>query len=152
MGTTRVQPVRGSIMWQTVFLALMATTTALPSNFVYFGNRHHHGGHRLGGGYSVSHTVHTHRVPHCIQEFEEVEKEVCRFELEKKCETKTQEYEVITGYEKGECKEIEVCKRNFYHKREARGYGRIQCKKEKKEVCKRTYCGEEVKRLRSLSD
>merc|ERR1711962_129538 len=138
MGTTRVQAARESIMWQIVSLALLATTTSLPSrsSFVYFGSRHHHGGgHRFGGGYSVSHSV--HRVPHCIQELEEVEKEVCRFEPEKKCETKTQEYEVITGYEKGECKEIEVCKRNFYHKREARGYGRIECEKEKKEVCKR---------------
>merc|ERR1712180_478721 len=139
MGTTRVQAARESIMWQIVSLALLATTTSLPSrsSFVYFGSRHHHGGgHRFGGGYSVSHSV--QRVPHCIQELEEVEKEVCRFEPEKKCETKTQTYEVITGYEKGECKEIDVCKHPLHHKREARahGYGYVACVKEKKEICK----------------
>jgi len=113
---------RGTVMWLTGSLALLATTTALPS-FVFFGRGH--------GGYSG------HRVPHCIHQLEEVEREVCRYEPERMCETKTQTYKVITGYEKGDCKEIEVCRPSFYHKREASGYGYIECEKEKKEVCKR---------------
>merc|ERR1712179_572954 len=114
---------RGTVMWLTVSLALLATTTALPS-FVFFGRGH--------GGYSG------HRVPHCIHQLEDVEREVCRYEPERMCETKTQTYKVITGYEKGECKEIEVCRPSFYHKREASGYGYIECEKEKKEyeVCR----------------
>merc|ERR1711909_203376 len=113
---------RGTVMWLTVSLALLATTTALPS-FVFFGRGH--------GGYSG------HRVPHCIHQLEDGEREVCRYEPERMCETKTQTYKVITGYEKGDCKEIEVCRPSFYHKREASGYGYIECEKEKKEVCKR---------------
>merc|ERR1712179_409494 len=97
---------RGTVMWLTVSLALLATTTALPS-FVFFGRGH--------GGYSG------HRVPHCIHQLEDVEREVCRYEPERMCETKTQTYKVITGYDK----------------REASGYGYIECEKEKKEVCKR---------------
>ena len=45
---------------------------------------------------------------------------------------------MITGYEKGECKEVEVCK-HAYWKREAEAeahYGYVECEKEMKEVCK----------------
>merc|ERR1712105_114328 len=88
-----------------------------------------HGYHGHGHGYIVSPCTHT---------LEEVEKEICHLEPEKKCETKTHTYKVITGYEKGECKEIEVCKHPLHHKREAspHGYGYIKCEKEKKEICK----------------
>merc|ERR1712032_870282 len=60
---------------------------------------------------------------------------------ERTCETKTRTYKVITGYEDGECKEIEVCKfPGFHHKRSAEPnphYGHIECEKETKEVCKK---------------
>ena len=50
---------------------------------------------------------------------------------------------MITGYEKGDCKEVEVCK-HAYWKREAvaeahyghKDYGYVECEKEMKEVCK----------------
>merc|ERR1711971_1004498 len=69
-------------------------------------------------------------------------KEVCHIEPEKVCETKTHTYKVITGYEDGECKEIEVCKfPGFHHKKRSAEpnphYGHIvECEKETKEVCK----------------
>ena len=59
------------------------------------------------------------------------------------CETKTQTYKVVTGYEDGECKEIEVCKFPGFHHRRRRSaepgphYGHIECEKETKEVCKK---------------
>ena len=35
---------------------------------------------------------------------------MCRIELEKSCTTETKTFTKITGFEKGDCKEIEVCK------------------------------------------
>merc|ERR1711971_903980 len=71
--------------------------------------------------------------------FVEETKEVCYIEPEKVCETKTRTYKVITGYEDGECKEIEVCKfPGFHHgKRSAEPHGYVECEKETKEVCKK---------------
>merc|ERR1712179_542535 len=96
---------------------------------IRYGHGFGHGYHGHGHGYIVSPCTHT---------LEEVEKEICHLEPEKKCETKTHTYKVITGYEKGECKEIEVCKHPLHHKREAspHGYGYIKCEKKKKEICK----------------
>ena len=34
----------------------------------------------------------------------------CKLEFEKSCTTETKTFTKITGFEKGECKEIEVCK------------------------------------------
>merc|ERR1739842_80165 len=53
--------------------------------------------------------------PPCKHAFVEETKEVCHIEPEKVCETKTRTYKVITGYEDGECKEIEVCKFPGFH-------------------------------------
>merc|ERR1739838_166179 len=84
-----------------------------------------------------------HHGPPCKHAFVEETKEVCHIEPEKVCETKTHTYKVITGYEDGECKEIEVCKfPGFHHKKRSAEanphYGHIvECEKEKKEVCKK---------------
>merc|ERR1711973_340365 len=53
---------------------------------------------------------HVYHGPPCKPAFVEETKEVCHIEPEKVCETKTRTYKVVTGYEDGECKEIEVCK------------------------------------------
>merc|ERR1712243_412649 len=50
---------------------------------------------------------HLYHGPPCKHAFVEETKEVCHIEPEKVCETKTRTYKVITGYEDGECKEIE---------------------------------------------
>merc|ERR1712105_19226 len=82
---------------------------------------------------------HLYHGPPCQHAFVEETKEVCHIEPEKVCETKTRTYKVITGYEDGECKEIEVCKfPGFHHrKRSAEPHGYIECEKETKEVCKK---------------
>merc|ERR1712172_81226 len=80
-----------------------------------------------------------HHGPPCKHAFVEETKEVCHIEPEKVCETKTHTYKVITGYEDGECKEIEVCKfPGFHHKKRSAEpnphYGHIvECEKETKE-------------------
>merc|ERR1712060_353094 len=75
---------------------------------------------------------HVYHGPPCKHAFVEETKEICHIEPEKVCETKTRTYKVITGYEDGECKEIEVCKfPGFHHKRSAEPhYGHIECEKE----------------------
>merc|ERR1711990_1307380 len=61
---------------------------------------------------------HVYHGPPCKHAFVEETKEVCHIEPEKVFETKTRTYKVITGYEDGECKEIEVCKfPGFHHKK-----------------------------------
>merc|ERR1712110_277166 len=82
---------------------------------------------------------HLYHGPPCKHAFVEETKEVCHIEPEKVCETKTRTYKVITGYEDGECKEIEVCKfPGFHHKRSADPhYGHIECEKQTKGVCKK---------------
>merc|ERR1712114_124225 len=109
-------------------------------------------GHGFGLGHAFHGHGHGYLVSPCKHTVEEVEKEICRYEPEKKCETKTQTYKVITGYEKGECKEIDVCKHPLHHKREARphgyGYGYVACVKEKKEKSKdRELCHLEPKKV-----
>ena len=83
---------------------------------------------------------HVYHGPPCTHVLVEKTKEVCYYEPEKKCETKTSTYKVITGYEKGECKEVEVCKHPLWRRRRAAEpkahYGYIECEKETKEVCK----------------
>merc|ERR1712172_432636 len=86
-----------------------------------------------------------HHGPPCKHAFVEETKEVCHIEPEKVCETKTHTYKVITGYEDGECKEIEVCKFPGFHHKERSAeanphYGHIvECEKEEKtkefEIC-----------------
>merc|ERR1712080_707633 len=82
---------------------------------------------------------HLYHGPPCKHAFVEETKEVCHIVPEKVCETKARTYKVITGYEDGECKEIEVCKfPGFHHKkRSAEPHGYIECEKETKEVCKK---------------
>merc|ERR1712098_590057 len=57
-------------------------------------------------------------VPLCKHTLETTTQEVCRLEPKKVCETKTQTYTKFTGYEKGDCKEIEVCKAPVWRKRD----------------------------------
>jgi len=42
--------------------------------------------------------------PICKLEFEKVTKELCHIKPKRVCETKTHEYKVVTGHEKGDCK------------------------------------------------
>jgi hypothetical protein len=87
------------------------------------------------------HVGHGYHGPPCKHVLEEKTKEVCYYEPEKKCETKTTTYKVITGYEKGECKEVEVCKNSPYghhgygRRAAAPHYGYVECEKETKEIC-----------------
>ena len=95
--------------------------------------------------------------PLCTQALEEQTKEVCYYEPEKVCETKTYTYKVITGEEDGECKEVEVCKNSGFHKRSAEpfygygyGYGFVECEKETREVCRKEPIVEEKSKDREL--
>merc|ERR1712098_229623 len=98
----------------------------------------------LYGGY------HAYHVPVlCKHSLESTTKELCRLEPEKVCETKTQTYTKITGYERGDCKEIEVCKAPVWRKRRAadpHGYLAVvpKCEKETKEICRPVPTTEEV--------
>merc|ERR1739844_424430 len=67
----------------------------------------------------------------------------CKLVPDKSCSTETVKIgEKITGFEKGDCKEIEVCKygyRGYHGKRSADaepGYVHAPCEKVTKEVCK----------------
>merc|ERR1712088_502945 len=86
---------------------------------------------------------HVYHGPPCKHAFVEETKEICHLKPNRVCETKTQTYKVVTGYEDGECKEIEVCKFPGFHHRRRRSaepgphYGHIECEKETKEVCKK---------------
>merc|ERR1712107_338252 len=88
-------------------------------------------------GHHVSHG------PPCKPAYVEETKEVCHIEPEKVCDTKTRTYKVVTGYEDGECKEIEVCKFPHHKRRRSAepephyGVKFIECEKETKEVCKK---------------
>merc|ERR1711936_412300 len=79
--------------------------------------------------------------PICKLEFEKVTKEFCHLKPKRVCETKTHEYKVVTGHEKGDCKEIEVCKPLHYRRRRSphgfldHPYHECETEKEKKEVC-----------------
>merc|ERR1712215_573890 len=80
----------------------------------------------------------------CVKELETIKATACKLVPEKTCATETVKIgEKITGFEKGECKEIEVCApsygyRGYHGKRSADaepGYVHA-CTKVKKEVCK----------------
>merc|ERR1712126_254985 len=88
--------------------------------------------------------------PHCTKALEKITVKKCRLEYTEECSTATKEIGQRISYEKGECKEIEVCKpvhfvpkyglRPHYGKREAEakaGYApHVECEKTTKEVCK----------------
>ena len=46
----------------------------------------------------------------CKQEVETITRKWCKLEYEKTCTTETKAFTKITGYEKGDCKEVEYCK------------------------------------------
>merc|ERR1712179_781494 len=111
------------------------------------------------GGYGY----HGYHGPPCTYEHETETKEICYYKPEKTCETKSETYTVVTGYEDGDCKEIMVCKFDLhggYRKRRAadpnaepfhgyHGYGYhgyhgcAEEDKEAKEVCKKVPIKEE---------
>ena len=71
-----------------------------------------------------------------------VTKKFCGVKIEKECVTETKTFTKITGYEKGDCKEVEVCKHGYgfgHH-----GYPVPECEKETKEVCRQVPTKEEV--------
>merc|ERR1711973_34458 len=90
----------------------------------------------------LHHPYHLVAAPICKLEFEKVTKEFCHVTPKRVCETKTHEYKVVTGHEKEDCKEIEVCA-PLHHRRRRSPHGIIghghpvhACVKETKEVCK----------------
>merc|ERR1711872_304755 len=88
--------------------------------------------------------------PHCTKALGKITVKKCRLDYTEECSTATKEVGQRISYEKGECKEIEVCKpvhfvpkygpRHHYGKREAEAeasYGpHVECEKTTKEVCK----------------
>jgi len=87
----------------------------------------------------------------CKKELKAVMKKFCSIKYEKECTTETKTFTKITGFEDGECKEIEVCKYGpvgpyGYHKRSAQPHGYVvpKCEKEMKKVCKKVPVKEEV--------
>merc|ERR1719292_86387 len=88
---------------------------------------------------------HLHHSP-CIKEPSTIKVTECKLVPDKTCSTETVKIgEKITGFENGDCKEIEVCKLGYrgfhgYHgKRSAEadpGYVHAPCEKVTKEVCK----------------
>merc|ERR1719153_107969 len=122
------------------FLVLLASLSAVlcsPARHGYYHGYHH------GPILAYAH-------PKCTKTLETVTKELCRIELEKSCTTETKTFTKITGFEKGDCKEIEICKHGdhgYHGKRSAapaHGYHVPECEKETKEICKRVPVKEEV--------
>merc|ERR1712212_802156 len=88
--------------------------------------------------------------PHCTKALEKITVKKCRLDYTEECSTATKEVGQRISYERGECKEIEVCKpvhfvpkygpRHHYGKREAEAepsYGpHVECEKTTKEVRK----------------
>merc|ERR1719250_372552 len=113
------------------FLVLLASLSAVLSS--PFRHGYHHG------------PIIAYAHPKCTKTLEKVTKELCRIELEKSCTTETKTFTKITGFEKGHCKEIEVCKyghgfpihHSYHGKRSASpGYIVPKCEKVTKEICK----------------
>eukprot|EP00091_Calanus_sinicus_P012687 TRINITY_DN283_c0_g1_i6.p1 TRINITY_DN283_c0_g1~~TRINITY_DN283_c0_g1_i6.p1 ORF type:complete len:159 (-),score=58.75 TRINITY_DN283_c0_g1_i6:116-592(-) len=89
-----------------------------------------------------------HHPPPCVKELETIKVTSCKLVPEKTCATETVKIgEKITGFEKGDCKEIEVCKpvygyrshHGYHGKRSADaepGYVHAPCEKVTKEICK----------------
>ena len=52
---------------------------------------------------------HVYHGPPCKHAFVEETKEICHLKPNRVCETKTQTYKVVTGYEDGECWSMSLC-------------------------------------------
>merc|ERR1711951_43248 len=76
--------------------------------------------------------------PKCSKELETITVKLCRLEFEKSCTTETKVVGDRVTYEKGECKEIEVCKPvHFVPRHGHHPYIHApEREKETKEVCK----------------
>ena len=139
------------------FLVLLASLSAVLGS--PFRHGYHHG------------PIIAYAHPKCTKTLEKVTKELCRIELEKSCTTETKTFTKITGFEKGDCKEIEVCKHGHgecifslvcirnnkillqgfpihhgYHGKRSASPGYIvpKCEKVTKEICKKVPVKEEV--------
>merc|ERR1712126_555525 len=85
--------------------------------------------------------------PHCTKQLETITVKKCRLEYDEACESESKVVGQRVTYEKGDCKEVEVCKpavfvtkyglHRHFGKREAEpGYVHTECEKVTKEVCK----------------
>merc|ERR1712106_306094 len=84
----------------------------------------------------------------CTREVETITRKWCKLEYEKSCTTETKTFTKITRYEKGDCKEVEYCKRSYGYSGHHgyRGNAATECEKETKEVCKQVPVKEEASR------
>jgi len=109
-----------------VFLGIIGMGLSIPAHpFGHIGIPHH---------------------PPCIKEPETIKVTECKLVPDKSCSTESIKIgEKITGFEKGDCKEIEVCQpvhghhglHGYHGKRSAApGYIHPPCEKVTKEVCK----------------
>merc|ERR1712212_749613 len=85
MGSPALPPHRGLTMKIFVVLGFLGLVAAGPSRYYGYG-------------------------PKCSKELETITVKLCRLEFEKSCTTETKVVGDRVSYEKGECKEIEVCK------------------------------------------
>merc|ERR1711951_31314 len=123
MGSPALPTHRGLIMKIFVVLGFFGLVAAGPSRYYGYG-------------------------PKCSKELETITVKLCRLEFEKSCTTETKVVGDRVTYEKGECKEIEVCKPVHFVPRHGHHYGKREadahhpyihapeCEKETKEVCK----------------
>ena len=106
----------------------------------------------------------------CTREVETITRKWCKLEYEKTCTTETKAFTKITGYERGDCKEVEFCMPDYgkygnvvakkklmfisgypshhgYRGKRSPGYNASAgCEKVSKEVCKRVPVKEEANR------
>ena len=86
-----------------VLLIIASTAAGSP---VAFGG---YGGYSGNGYRRVSYS----QPKKCTREVETITRKWCKLEYEKSCTTETKTFTKITGYEKGDCKEVEYCKRSY---------------------------------------
>merc|ERR1712168_477006 len=118
MGSPALPTHRGLIMKIFIVLGFLGLVAAGPSRYYGYG-------------------------PKCSKELETITVKLCRLEFEKSCTTETKVVGDKVSYEKGECKEVEVCKPvhfvpryGHFGKRSADASYVQDCEKETKEVCK----------------
>ena len=110
-----------------------------------------YGGYSSQRVYSGSGWSSYSRPKKCVKEVDTITRKWCKLEYEESCTTETKPFTKITGYEKGECKDIEYCKPRYsghhgYRGKRSPGYGSTTCEKVVKEVCKQVPVKEEASR------
>merc|ERR1712198_315902 len=99
MGSPALPTHRGLIMKIFVVLGFFGLVAAGPSRYYGYG-------------------------PKCSKELETITVKLCRLEFEKSCTTETKVVGDRVTYEKGECREIEVCKPVHFVPRHGHHYGK----------------------------